>query len=269
MTSFFNGRPLSIGIVTFNSEKTIARALESIRACLPFGCAVQLILVDNCSSDSTARILDDHAKRVPDSACIHNNPNIGFARAHNQILASVNSCYHVICNPDISIAADIFTPMAKFLENHSEIGLCCPKFLNPDGSIQFLNRRFPTVLDLFLRRMVPAALKRLFKHRLEFYDMREVGYDHSYDVPFVSGAFMFCRTQVLKEVGGFDERFFLYFEDVDLSRRVQNHGYRTVYFPEVCVTHVWERLAHKNWRGSLMFIKSAYKYFRKWGFKWG
>jgi GT2 family glycosyltransferase len=163
---------------------------------------------------------------------------------------------------------DIFTPIAKFMESYSKIGLCCPKFLNPDGSIQFLNRRLPTVWDLFLRRIVPEASKGLFKKRLEFYDMRDVGYERSYDVPFVSGAFMFCRTEILKAVGGFDERYFLYFEDADLSRKIQEHGYRTVYFPDVSVTHVWERMAHKNWCGALLFVQSAYKYFQKWGFKW-
>jgi len=98
--------------------------------------------------------------------------------------------------------------------------------------------------------------------------MRDVGYERSYDVPFVSGAFMFCRTQVLRELGGFDEGFFLYFEDADLSLRVQNHGCRTVYFPEVSVTHTWERMAHKSLHGGWMFLKSAYLYFHKWGFKW-
>jgi GT2 family glycosyltransferase len=115
---------------------------------------------------------------------------------------------------------------------------------------------------------MPDALKPLFKKRLETYDMRDVGYEHACDVPFVSGAFMFCRTQVLRELGGFDERFFLYFEDADLSRRVQNHGYRTVYIADVSVTHLWERLAHKSWRGTWLFMKSAYQYFCKWGFRW-
>ncbi len=262
------GSPLSIGIVTFNSEKTIGRTLESLLRFLPSHCPTQLTVIDNCSSDATAHITDKYVERIPNSGCIHNKDNIGFARAHNQILAAVDSCYHVICNPDIYLTMDVFTPIAKFMEANPEIGLCCPKFLNLDGSTQFLNRCVPTVLDLFLRRMVPEPLKGLFTKRLKFYEMRDVGYEFSYDVPFVSGAFMFCRTQVLKEVGGFDERFFLYFEDADLSRRIQALGYRTVYFPDVAVTHAWERLAHKSWRGSWLFMQSAYEYFRKWGFKW-
>jgi GT2 family glycosyltransferase len=259
---------LSIGVVTFNSERTIKKTLDSIVYSLPQRFSTRLVVIDNGSIDGTIGIIQNYAHRYRHVRLFRNKENIGFARAHNQALTDCDSRYHVICNPDIVLSTDVFTPFVDFMEDQPEIGMSCPKFFNPDGTIQHLNRRPPTVLDLLLRRLIPEAGKSFLKKRLESYDMRDVGYDISCDVPFVSGAFMFCRTRVLKEVGGFDERFFLYFEDADLSRRVQNHGYRTVYFPEVCVTHVWERLAHKNWRGSLMFIKSAYKYFRKWGFKW-
>jgi hypothetical protein len=115
---------------------------------------------------------------------------------------------------------------------------------------------------------MPDALKPFFKRRIESYDMQDVGYDRQCDVPFVSGAFMFCRTAILKAVGGFDERYFLYFEDADLSRKIRDCGYRTVYFPDVSVTHAWERLAHKTRRGAWLFIISACRYFSKWGFRW-
>jgi GT2 family glycosyltransferase len=230
--------------------------------------ATNAVVCDNRSRDVTRSILDAYAKRYSALSCIYKESNAGFARAHNQLLATVHSRYHIICNPDILISNNIFTPMFEFMENNPQIGVCCPKFLNPDGSVQFLNRRVPNVFDLFLRRLLPKVLKPYFKKRLALYEMRDIGYDKSYDVPFVSGAFMFCRTHVLKEIGGFDERFFLYFEDADLSRRVQNHGYRTVYFPDVSVIHLWERLAHKNLMGSWIFIKSAYRYFRKWGWTW-
>jgi hypothetical protein len=259
---------LSIGIVTFDSEKYIAKAIESIVFNLPSGFPTQIVCVDNHSSDSTVSVLEKHTLKILNLTCIHNSFNLGFARAHNQALAAVASSYHIICNPDVIVKADIFTPLFEFMEARPEIGMCCPQFLNPDGTLQHLNRRPPTVLDLFLRRFVPETLKPFFNKRLKSYDMQDVGYEKSCDVPFVSGAFMFCRSQVLKELGGFDERFFLYFEDADLSRRMQNHGYRTVYFPEVNVTHAWERLAHKSLHGSLLFAHSAFRYFRKWGFQW-
>jgi GT2 family glycosyltransferase len=258
---------VSIAIVTYNNRKTIDGTLSSLLEHFPNGIAKCLVVVDNHSEDGTQDILQQYADTHQCIRPICNNVNSGFGRAHNQALAAVGSRYHAICNPDILVSTDIFTPLVDFMETHPQIGLCCPKFQNPDGTLQHLNRRLPTVFDLFLRRLMPNALKPLLKNRIESYDMRDVGYKDSYDVPFVSGAFMFCRTQVLMELGGFDEQFFLYFEDADLSRRVQNHGYRTVFFPDVSVTHVWERLAHKSLHGSWLFVQSAYRYFRKWGFK--
>jgi GT2 family glycosyltransferase len=258
---------LSVAIVTFNCQRTIAGTLNSLLATIPLDFQPRLIIVDNHSDDDTLQTLRKYADAHEFIHLIRNHTNVGFGRAHNQALLAVKSRYHAICNPDIIFPSDIFTPLVEFMENRPQIGLSCPKFLNPDGTLQPLNRRPPRVLDLFLRRFLSAALEPVFKKRLRSYDMRDVGYDHSYDVPFVSGAFMFGRTAVLKAVEGFDERFFLYFEDADLSRRVQAHGYRTVYCPDVAVTHAWERLAHKNWHGTWVFIKSAYQYFRKWGLR--
>jgi GT2 family glycosyltransferase len=259
---------LSIGIVTYNSKRSIIPALESIVANVPTYYEVSIVVVDNNSSDNSSSIIQEYGKKYPIITCVKNFSNRGFAKAHNQVIATLRSRFHIICNPDIYLATDIFTPLIGFMETYPQIGICCPRFLNPDNTLQPLNRRLPTVLDLILRRLVPDDIKPFFKKRLESYDMRDVGYAHSCDVPFVSGAFMFCRTEVLKAVEGFDERYFLYFEDADLSRKVQEHGYRTVYFPNVSVTHTWERLAHKTWLGTWLFMKSAYKYFRKWGFKW-
>jgi GT2 family glycosyltransferase len=263
----FRNNMLSVAIVTFNCQRTIAGTLDSLIANIPSGFHSRLIIVDNHSGDGTLDTLRKYAHAHEFIHLICNNANVGFGRAHNQVLSAVESRYHAICNPDIIFSYDIFTPLMEFIQNRPQIGLSCPKFLNPDGTLQPLNRRHPSVLDLFIRRFLSAALEPVFQKRLSSYDMRDVGYDHSYDVPFVSGAFMFCRTAVLKAVGGFDERFFLYFEDADLSRKVQALGYRTVYCPDVTVTHAWERLAHKSWLGTWIFAKSAYKYFRKWGFK--
>jgi hypothetical protein len=259
---------LSIAIVTFNSARTIRSALDSILRHLPEDRSAALVVVDNHSTDGTHEHLNTYARRHRNITLVHNRTNRGFGPAHNQAIAATNSTHHVICNPDIRISEDVFSPLMEHLQRWDRIGLCCPRFLSDDGTLQPLNRRYPTMLDLFLRRFVPPRLQKLVQKRLRSYDMRDIGYERSYDVPFVSGAFMFCRTEILKAVGGFDERYFLYFEDADLSRKIQEHGYRTVYFPDVSVTHVWERMAHKSWRGTLLFMQSAYKYFRKWGFKW-
>ena len=96
--------------------------------------------------------------------------------------------------------------------------------------------------------------------------MRDVGYDKICDVESVTGAFMFCRTSVLRQVSGFDPQFLLYFEDTDLCRKIQR-AHRTVYFPEARVVHYWQRSAHKSWYWTGVFIQSAWRYFNRWGYK--
>jgi GT2 family glycosyltransferase len=259
---------LSIAIVTFNSAQHIEGLLDSIIRYLPEDVHSAIVVVDNHSTDSTLDRLQGYVQCLQNFTLIRNATNRGFGQAHNQALSVAGSVYHVICNPDIRISNDVFSPLMEHLKRFPHIGMACPRFLSEDGTLQPLNRRYPTVLDLLLRRFAPARVRPLIQKRLQFYDMQDVGYAHSCDVPFMSGAFMFGRTDVLKAVAGFDERYFLYFEDADLSRKIQNYGYRTVYFPDVCVTHAWERMAHKNWRGTWLFMKSAFQYFRKWGFRW-
>lgn len=261
-------KAISAAVVTYNSRGTIGDTLLSLLRHLPAQITTQVLVIDNGSCDGTQAVLEEAAGRDARIRTVLNAENVGFGCAHNQALDSAVSRYHVVCNPDIHFTSDIFSPMIRFMESHPDIGICCPKFLNPDGTLQPLNRRLPTVLDLFLRRLLPKSLEPVFQRRLEAYDMRDVGYDHACDVPFVSGALMFCRTRVLKQVGGFDPRFFLYFEDADLTRRVNLKGYRTVFFPEAAVTHAWNRLAHKSLHGSRLFVISAFRYFRKWGFRW-
>ncbi len=154
------------------------------------------------------------------------------------------------------------------MDRNPDIGITCPKVLNEDGSIQLLNKRYPTVYDLFIRRFLPQKLHGMFKNRLAWYETRDIGYETIHDVEFMSGCFMFCRTDVLKTLGGFDDRYFMYFEDCDLGQKFQKAGYRTVYFPDATVTHLWERASHKSLKMACVLIVNMFRYFNKWGWKW-
>ena len=132
---------------------------------------------------------------------------------------------------------------------------------------QPLNKRHPTIADLLLRRFMPRAFQPFFADRMQRYKMLDVRYDESCDVPFVSGACMVCRTDILKALGGFDARFFLYLEDADLSRQVQQSGWRTLYCPEAVVLHEWRRDAHRSSRAILLFCARAVRYFNKSGWR--
>jgi GT2 family glycosyltransferase len=247
-------------IVIFdNPPEMIRTAAEGFLSC-PLN--VELHVVDNSQTQALKYSLIDLPIKYHFYGC-----NAGYGRGHNKALEeSSDSRYHVILNPDIIVGPSTIYTLAAFMDENPDIGIVSPKILNVDGTIQGLNKRFPTIYDLFLRRFLPKTFRPLFKRRLDYYEMRDIGYDHMYDVPFLSGSFMFCRTDLMKKVGGFDPAYFLYFEDADLCRRVQE-THRTVYYPSVSVVHHWKREAHKNWLFTCYFISSAFRYFNRWGYK--
>lgn len=247
-------------VVYKNPRKMVRNAAESF---LDTNLAVKLYIVDNSPTPAIESTLYGLSLQY-----IFNNANIGFGRAHNIAIEQAEaSKYFLILNPDIVISHNAIEELHNFMELNPDVGMVCPKVLNEDGSVQHLNKRHPTIYDLFLRRFLPKKLRPFFQKRLDYYEMKDMGYDSVYDVPFVSGAFMFCRTHTLKEVGGFDPRFFMYFEDADLSRKFQVHGYRTVYYPFVNITHLWERASHKSAKMALVFIVNGIRYFNKGGWK--
>ena len=247
-------------VIYNNPSEMIRNAAVSI---LETDCHVQLIIVDNSPTPALQPVFED----IPVEYHFYGG-NAGYGRGHNWAIQKVqNSKYHLISNPDIIVAPSAIKTLTAFMEQNPDIGMVCPKILNEDGSIQFLNKRYPKVFDLFARRFIPKIFHHLIQKRLDRFEMKDVGYEDICDVECISGCFMFCRTEVLKSVGGFDDRYFMYFEDFDLSRKIQQAGYRTVYYPQARVTHLWERASHKSMKMTLIHIKSAIKFFNKWGWK--
>ena len=196
--------------------------------------------------------------------------NAGFGRGHNlalRQLAGVDAPYHLILNPDIAFDADALGRLASVMDFHPDVGLVMPRVLYPDGSIQYLCKLLPAPIDLVLRRFLPRPLKRVAQKRIASYELRDLDYDAPAYVPSLSGCFMFARRSVLDAVGGFDERFFLYMEDVDLCRRMLAIS-RLLYWPGVTVEHVHQMGSYRNRKLLLWHIHSAIKYFNKWGWIW-
>ncbi len=248
-------------IVVYNNPPELIRnAAKSFLSC---SLDIELHIVENSQTQALKYSLIDLPIKYHFYGC-----NAGYGRGHNKALEECSdSKYHVMINPDIIIAPSVIETLAAFMDENTDIGMVCPKVLNEDGTVQHLNKRRTTVYDLFLRRLLPDSLRSFFQKRLDYYEMKDVGYDSIYDVPFVTGAFMFCRTEILKEVGGFDPRYFMYFEDADLSRKFQEHNCRTVFCPYVSVTHLWERASHKSIKMGFVFIANGIRYFNKWGWK--
>ena len=252
-------------IVTYNSHLAdVEKAAKSFLNCaLP----VRLIIIDN---NSGTGYLEQLRNRF-DAHFIRNGANRGFGFGHNIGIKNSLPCdYYLVLNPDIEIHKGTLEKLVRFMDEHTEIGLISPEILNEDGSIQFLNKRLPTVFDLFARRFLPSFIQNIssIKNRMNYYIMLDKGYDDIQEVPYITGCFMLFRKSVLDKVGGFDEKFFIYLEEADITMRVNQMGCKSVYYPYASVTHKWERGSHKSLKLTWINIKSAIYYFNKWGWRW-
>lgn len=253
---------LSISIVTFNNEGTIKTCLGSIfKHANRFN--FEVIVVDNNSSDNTIHIIEENFKQV---RIIENKKNVGFGAAHNMAIQSTGGKYHLVLNPDITLLEDSIGKLIDFMEKNNDVGLVSPKIVFPDGSIQYLCKREPRLFDLGIIRFTPGFIKSVFKKRIDYYEMRDTGYDKIMDVPSLSGSFMLFRKSVLDRIGGFDENYFIYFEDTDITRRTAETA-RTVFYPYTSVIHLWNRHSHKNIKHFIISLISTAKYFNKWGWR--
>lgn len=218
-----------------------------------------LYLVDNSPTRELEVLAFNH--RI---IYIFNNKNIGFGAGHNVILRKPDNLgkYHIILNPDIYFDKNSIDIMLNYMNSNSDIGLLMPKVLYPDGSIQYLCKLLPTPMDWFLRMFIPfKSLKEKLNNRFE---LKFTGYDKIMNIPYLSGCFMLIRSSILEDVGFFDERFFMYAEDTDFSRRI-NAKYKTVYYPEAFIYHEFNKGSHKKFKLFWFHIKSTISYFNKWG----
>lgn len=247
---------ISLAIVTYNNENIIKKTIDSLISHLEGKLTYTLFIIDNNSSDSTVEIARECKGNI---IVIENQTNLGFGAGHNIVLDRIDSIYHLAVNPDITIVNDVILDMFHYMEEHREIGLLSPLIKHPDGQIQYLCKRNPTFFDLFIRLVLPS----FFKKRQYHFTMRETGYDKPFEVEYATGCFMFFRSEVFKRVQGFDEHIFLYLEDADITRRV-NQISKVIFYPYNFVIHEWQRGAHKSLKLMWINIQSAVWYFKKW-----
>ncbi len=249
---------VSAAIVTY---KCYDKCKEAVRTLLQYtkGVELSLYVIDNNSQDNT---LENLKAEFPEIITIQNPENKGFGYGHNKVLETIDSKYHFVVNPDIIIDKDVLFELSTFLDQNQDIGLVTPQILNPDGSDQLLPKRNPTVASLVGRRM----LKERLENQVSYYQMLECDLTKTTDIEFATGCFFAIRTDIYKLIGGFDERFFIYFEDMDITRRAKNIK-RTVYYPETYVYHAWERSSAKSLKYFVILIQGMFKYFGKWGWQ--
>ena len=194
----------------------------------------------------------------------HNPYNMGYGAAHN--IAIRESIYddipfHLVINPDIILTQEALDGMLQFMVQHPEVGSLMPKVLYPNGEIQRLCKLLPSPMDVFGRRFLPSSWMR---RRNQIYEMHASGYNRLMNVPYLSGCFMLLRTQAVQKARLFDERFFMYPEDMDLTRRI-HRDYLTVFFPHATIIHNHERASYKSLKMLWIHVVNMCRYFNKWG----
>lgn len=271
---------LDLSVVLYHPDpQLLARSLDTIGAAadrLAEGAGVQtrLWVIDNGAPRGSSGpnpfqgLLDRYAEGGrPPATLIAGQGNVGYGAGHNLAIRRGDAPYHLILNYDILLEPDALLAGWRYMEAHPRTVLLTPKVFGPSGEQEFLCKRRPTVLDLALRAFAPAAVKRMFATRLHRYEMRDVTGDAVVTgLEQVSGAFMLFRRDALARLGGFDDGYFLYFEDFDLSRRAMALG-EIAYVPEVRMVHFGGKAARKGGAHIRMFARSALRFFNTHGWR--
>jgi GT2 family glycosyltransferase len=249
---------LILSVVTFNNP--ISMLDQLIRSARSSSLNIKIVFVDNSQNpeiESYCKI--QQIDYLP-------NSNIGFGGGHNVAMREYAHLapYFVVSNPDIVIQQTALEKLKAFMDQYSEVTISVPLVMNPDESVQHVHKRLPSPMIFFGRRFFPGFLKKLIQRKLDLYELQDQHFDRPIVVPSMSGCFMFIRSSIMKAIGGFDEGYFMYVEDIDITRVAGKLG-PTVLYPDSKVTHLWTRGSYFNIKLMWINIKSIYYYFVKWG----
>ena len=250
---------LSVVIVSYKTPDHLRRCLESLSRDKT-SLQREVIVVDNESQDSSPEV----ARSFDGVHVIESGANLGFSGGVNRGLDSAKGRYAVVLNPDIEVHAGALEHLVRHMDDNPNVGLAGPKLLNTDGTLQHSCRRFYTLSTILLRRTFLGKLfpnaQPLRRHLMLDYDHREVR-----SVDWVAGAAMMVRMQAVQDVGPMDERYFLYFEDVDWCRRMHTRGWEVQYVPQAVLTHHWQRASAALSASTRAHIQSGLKFYERWG----
>lgn len=248
-------------IVLYKNDENMLK--EVISSFLNTVVLVRLYLIDNSPTNELKILVTDSRIEY-----IHNPANPGFGASHNVAIKKafeLGSDYHLVLNPDIYFKKGTLEKLCEFMDSNVNIGHVMPKVTYPNGEFQYLCKTNPTFFDLFARGFLPSFLKKTFQKRMDRYEYKDRDYNAiMYDIPYLSGCFMFLRTETLKKVGFFDDKIFMYLEDADLTRRFLEVS-KTAYYPNAHVYHHFAKLTHKKIKFKWITVQSAFIYFNKWG----
>lgn len=249
---------ISISIVSYHTADKIRNLLDSIIK-YTAGVTYHIYVIDNGAPEhDTAAALRDSYDPALVTFC--EMENLGFGAGHNLCLSQFDSEYHAIVNPDIEFGSDVLTELVCYLRAHPETAIVTPQIRNADGTEQFLPRRTPCFRYLVLGRL-SRKIKAFEKYRDE-YTMKGADFSAPVEIQFCTGCFMVLRTEQLRSVGGFDDGYFMYFEDVDLTERMGRFG-NAMLIHDSFVIHDWEGGSSKSFKLLKIHIRSMFRYFRQ------
>ena len=253
---------ISASVVLYKTPKS---QIDSLFASVLQSCVDKLFVIDNSPENS-----DIDFESISQKITYIKNDNIGYGGSHNIALkraVELGAKYHIVLNPDISFEPAVLKKLSSFMDENPEAVYVLPKVIYPNGELQYLCKILPTPSDLIFRRFIPSVgfLKSWKDKKDARYCLKDSGYNKIMNPPSLSGCFMFLRVSAIKEHNlFFDDRFFMYFEDFDLIRRLHKVG-KTLFYPEVTIVHDHAKESYKNPKMLKEHVKSALKYFNKWG----
>ncbi len=253
---------LTASIVIYKTS--ISQINTIINSITEANCLDKLYIIDNCPSDENKKLFKE--SQINEIIEYLPHENTGYGSSHNIALHSaieIGSDYHIVLNPDIYFGKEVLSELVSFMELNRDVSYILPKVIYPDGELQYLCKLLPTPFDLIFRRFFPST--KLITQINNRYELRHSGYDKIMNPPCLSGCFMLLRLSTLKNNNlFFDEGYFMYCEDFDLIRRIHRVA-KTIYYPKVTIVHNHAKESYKNWKMLRIHIKSAIKYFNKFG----
>lgn len=265
---------ISIIIVNYKSKGHTLNCLRSIeKADFEYGgrkLSHEIIVVDNDSRDFIGDILK---WQHPSVIFMQNNANLGMGAGNNRGIGRARGEFAVIMNPDTIVFKDTFAKLHEFMSGHKRAGIAAPQLLYPNRTVQVSRHRWQSLMTPLYRRTF-LGNSRFAKKDLDRFLMTDIGDNEATKADWIQGSFLFCRKSALKEVGGFDERFFMYMEDTDLCRKMWARGWEVFYYPPAKIIHNHARASaaipwyafflskHAKWH-----VVSWMKYVIKWGVK--
>lgn len=257
---------VSVSVVVYRDFETPKKMLVSLEEHTSPVLSKRVFVVDNSAlASGDERVTEqgsfkEFLTELSDVVYLDAGANLGFGKANNVALMESKAEFHAFVNPDIVFLEDSLTQLVAYLRANQEVGMVIPRMIGEDGELLKVYRRDPTLLDALNRTVLGNKLRT----REYFHTMQDMDYTKPFDLPFGQGSFLVGRTELLKELGGFDERYFMYLEDADLCRRLNKVSVLR-YVPFTTVQHTWERSSHKNAKLFSEHIRSYARYFARWG----